>query len=359
MPKFDRYLLGDFFLSFAATLTVLVVVGLGGVLVDLLGNIADGRFPATLLMTQLGLQFIVYLPLLLPLALMLGLLLALARLYRDSEMAVIMAMGIGPKRLLRPILGLVLPVVGAVALCALWLGPWASRTANHAIEQANRSVVLAGLDAGDFTTLPKGGVVYLAKISTDGVLLNQVFLQRENRGRLDIITAAQGTMHLNGKADRFLRLNHGYRFNAPADDQTLDYHTLAFERADVLLPDRTTLIKEANDPDIMTTFQLLKDPRREAKAQLHRRIATPCLAFAFALLTLPLSRTGPRQQRYGRILLGFLAYMIGINLMMMGAQWLAAGKLPMSVGLWWLTVPLLAIAVWAYATDGRLRRFWG
>ena len=70
MSKLDRYLLSDFIQSFLATLLVLLVVSAGGVLVDLLGRIADGQVPAALLLSQLGLQFIVYLPIILPLALL-------------------------------------------------------------------------------------------------------------------------------------------------------------------------------------------------------------------------------------------------------------------------------------------------
>ena len=55
MPKLDRYLLGDFIQSFLATLIVLLTVSLGGVLVDVLGEIAAGGLPARLLLSQLGL----------------------------------------------------------------------------------------------------------------------------------------------------------------------------------------------------------------------------------------------------------------------------------------------------------------
>lgn len=106
----------------------------------------------------------------------------------------------------------------------------------------------------------------------------------------------------------------------------------------------------------MWTTQLLSDERPAARAQLHERLAPPLLALAFALLTLPLSRSAPRQQRYGRIMLAFLAYMVGTNLMIVGTQWIANGKTPAALGLWWLTLPLLAVAVWAYARDGRVRR---
>jgi len=42
--------------------------------------------------------------------------------------------------------------------------------------------------------------------------------------------------------------------------------------------------------------------------------------------------------------------------MISGRQWLATGKLPPEAGMWWLTLPLLALATWLYFRDGRLRR---
>ena len=80
------------------------------------------------------------------------------------------------------------------------------------------------------------------------------------------------------------------------------------------------------------------------------------MTLAFALLAVPLARSSPRQARYGRLLLGFLAYMFGMNLMLLGTDKLGSGKLPMALGLWWLLLPLLAIGAWFYFTDGRVRR---
>src|SRR3546814_10329846 len=72
---------------------------------------------------------------------MLGLLLAIGRLYRDSEMPVLTAIGVGPRRLLRPLMMLVLPVVAVIALCSLWLGPWARDYARGMVEAGNRSLL--------------------------------------------------------------------------------------------------------------------------------------------------------------------------------------------------------------------------
>lgn len=353
MPKLDRYLFADFTQSFVATLIVLLVVSLGGVMVDILGNIADGRLPARLLLSQLGLQFLVYLPLILPLALMLGLLLALARLYRDSEMPVLAAIGVGPGRMLRPLLLLVVPVVGLVAACSLWLGPWADRTSERLVEHANRSLLVAGLDAGKFTALPNGAMVYLGGVSADGTGLSRVFMHQAQDGRVDVVTARTGRMYFEGDRDRYLRLEDGFRVEGPADG-SLDYRLMRYAANVVALPDREA--RERDDPELMPTLALLGDARPQAVAQLHSRIAPPLLALAFALLTLPLSRSGPRQQRYGRILLGFLGYLVGTNLMFVGTQALADGRIPAALGLWWLTLPLLLGAAWLYLRDGRLRR---
>jgi lipopolysaccharide export system permease protein len=86
MPKLDTYLFREFAQATFAALVVLLVVSLGGVFADVLKDIARGRVPAGLMLAQLGLQLVNYLPLILPLGLMLGLLLAVGRLYRDSEM---------------------------------------------------------------------------------------------------------------------------------------------------------------------------------------------------------------------------------------------------------------------------------
>jgi len=354
MRKLDRYLFADFAQSFAATLIVLLVVSLGGVMVDLLGNIADGRLPARLLLSQLGLQFLVYLPLILPLALMLGLLLALARLYRDSEMPVLAAIGVGPRRILRPLLGVVVPVVGLVAVCSLWLGPWADRTSERLIEHANRSLLVAGLDAGRFTALPNGAMVYLGGVSSDGTQLSRVFMHQAQNGRVDVVTARTGRMYFEGDRDRYLRLEDGFRIEGPEDGDDLDYRLMRYEGNVVALPDREA--RERNDPELLPTLALLHDARPQAVAQLHSRIAPPLLALAFALLTLPLARSAPRQQRYGRILLGFLGYLVGTNLMFVGTQALADGRIPAAMGLWWLTLPLVLGATWLYLRDGRLGR---
>ena len=352
MPKLDSYLLREFTQSTFAAFVVLMIVSLGGVFADVLGDIARGRVPAGLMLSQLGLQVLNYLPLILPLGLMLGLLMAVGRLYRDSEMPVLVATGVGPGRLLRPLMMLVLPVVAFIGACSLWLGPWANDYSQRMVAEGNRNLLLAGLEAGRFVELPGGsGVVYVGAMSGEGSALGRVFVYRQDEERMDVTTARSGLLTVDG-AERYLDLGEGFRVEGPLAD-TLDFRMMRYQRNELRLPDAQTRPADEN-PEFDSTLALLSDPRPEARAQLHSRIAPPLLALAFALLAVPLARSPPRQARYGRIALGFLAYVVGMNLMLLGTKWLADGVIPPGLGLWWLVLPLLAVGTWLYSRDGRV-----
>jgi len=356
MPKLDRYLSSEFARAVFAALVVLGMVSLGGILGDLVGEVAAGKVPATLLISQLGLRMLRYLPLILPLGLLLGFMLALGRLYRDSEMHVLAAAGIGPRRLLKPVLLVALPVVAVIALSSLWLGPWADRLARAMVAEANKNLLVAGLEPGRFTVLANGGVAYADGMSADGTHLDRVFVYRERGERMDVATARAGQLYRDEGA-RVLALEDGFRVEGPLSGEALDYRLMRYKRNEMGLPAASDE-RPGDAPAFKPTVDLLGDPSRGAAAELHWRIAPPLLAFAFVLLAVPLSRSSPRQARYGAMLLAFLAYLVGIFLMLLGTQWLADGTLPMFAGLWWLVVPMLALGGWLYARDGRVARRW-
>ncbi len=355
MPLLDRYLFREFAQATFATLVVLLMVSLGGVFADVLSDIARGRVPAGMMLSQLGLQLLRFLPLILPLGMMLGLLLAVGRLYRDSEMPVLASVGMGPRRMLKPLLLLVVPVVAAIAACSLWLGPWAQRTSDAMIVAANRTLMVAGLEPGRFTELPGGdGVVYVGSMSNDGTQLSRIFVYRQDGDRLDVTTARKGRMSFESSQERYLTLDNGFRVEGPLGEGR-DFRMMRYASNELRLPEGQQEA-DADDPEALPTLSLFGDPRAEAGAQVHRRIAPPLLALAFALLAVPLARSSPRQARYGSVILGLLAYLVGVMLMLLGTDWLAAGKLPLALGLWWLVLPMLAMALWLYLGDGRLPR---
>ena len=277
--------------------------------------------------------------------------------WKDSARAIEqkneMAMGLA--NLLRPLLLVTLPVVAVIALCSLWLGPWAKHTSKDMITAANHNLLITGLEPGRFTELPGGGgVVYIGSMSNDGTRLSRIFVYKQDGDRLDVTTAKNGALSFDGPDERYLTLNEGFRVEGPLAHGR-DFRLMRYASNDLRLPHDENKLGGA-DPQSMSTPDLLRDQRREAAAQIHYRMAPPLLALAFALLAVPLARSPPRQPRYGRILMGFLAYLVGMNLMILGTDWLGSGKLPMAAGLWWLLLPLLAAALWVYLRDGHMRR---
>ncbi|PZO06572.1 MAG: LPS export ABC transporter permease LptF [Lysobacteraceae bacterium] len=353
MLLIERHLLRQFALSVAAVAAVLLLVGLGGLLVDLMAEIARGKVPAGLLLSQLGLRSVQVLPLLLPLALFIGLLLAVGRLYGDSEMAVLSSVGMGPQRLWRPLALVTVPVAVVIAVSSLWLAPTGARIARQMVEDAKRSFLVAGLEAGRFIELPgRAGVLYVGELSTDGTKFRQMFVQSERNGRLDVITASEGELVVEGDAGRFLRLRDGFRVEGTLDAK--DFRLMRFGQNELRVPDAAT-DSAADNLETRSTLQLLSQPGPAARAELHWRIATPLMALVLGVLALPLGRGEPRQARYGRILAALLIYVNAMVLLVLGTGWLATSVLPAWAGLWWLLLPMALLAGWLFRTDGRLR----
>jgi lipopolysaccharide export system permease protein len=352
MLLIERYLLRQFAASFLAVAAVLLLVGLGGLFTDLVGEIAAGKVPPGLLLSQLGLRLLRFLPLLLPLSLFLGLLLSISRLYAESEMAVLSSVGLGPQRLWRPLAALVLPVVAVIAIVTFWLSPWSAERAQKSLDEASRSFLVAGLEPGRFVELPgRAGILYVGDLTPDGTRFRQLFVQTEREGRLDVITARHGQLTIEGQTHRYLSLSEGFRVEGAFGSR--DFRMMHFARNEIRVPDRESS-RKPDDLSGVSTPGLLRDPRPVAKAELHWRIGTVLFALALGLMAMPLARSQPRQPQYGLLLFAMLVYLVGMLALLSGMGLLATGKLPALFGLWWLHLPMFALACWLFWRDGRV-----
>jgi lipopolysaccharide export system permease protein len=349
----DRYLLRELTRSFVAVNAVLLLVTFGGVLTDVLSKIARGKLPAGLLLAQVGLRSLDALAIILPLGLFLTVLLAYGRLYRDSEVAVLAASGMRLREMLKPVLWLALPLLVALAGITFVASPRALALADKLVQDANRSLLVAGLEAGRFVDLPGGlGVIYIGRMSADGRTFERLFVQSENDGRLDIVTAAQGELYNDrGGRERYLRLQDGFRVEGTLDAP--DFRAMRFGRNDIRLPE-----PEAEGPKRAETRHhtavLLASHKRADRAELHWRLAVPLSAVVLALLAFPLARSAPREPRFGKLIIAVLAYVVYVNLLALGRGWLADGSLPMTMGLWWVHGLGLATFALLYLIGTRL-----
>jgi lipopolysaccharide export system permease protein len=99
---------------------------------------------------------------------------------------------------------------------------------------------------------------------------------------------------------------------------------------------------------------LSSDP--ELIAELHWRIGVPLATLILALIAVPLSRSQPRQGRYGRLAIGLLVFFIYFNLLSAGKAWLEQGTVPGSIGLWWVHGLMLLFALMMLGMQNGIHR---
>lgn len=364
MPRFsilDRYLLREFIAGTLAAAVVLLVIFTGSLFADAVNKVATGQLPGGVLFTVFGLHMVSAMQTLLPMSMFLGMLLALGRMYRDSEMHVLSASGFGPKGLLKPAAILGIGVAVVVALVALWLAPLATHISRDEVDKANRSVIAAGLEAGRFTSLTGGGgIMFANSISPDGTRLGKLFVESEQTGkdgvtRISVVTAAHGELFHEGQQDnRYIVLHDGHRYDIRLGQD--NWRLMRFQRSDIALspPSKDN---GGDDPEnVRSTVSLIGDTDPAARAELQWRIAVAFGPLVLAMLALPMARQAPRSSPVGRILIAVLAYLIIMNLVTLARSFIASGKLPAPVGMWWVLLPVLAGAAWAYARQYAMRR---
>jgi len=345
----DRYLLQEILWSFLASTFMLLLVTLGGVLADLLAKVALGRIPADLLLMLLGLRVIDALTVLLPLSAFLGVLLAYGRLYRDSEMAVFAASGVNIIGLLRPLTFFVIPVLIGLMLLSFWLAPAAIRASQKMLEEASRSLVVAGLEPGRFVELPgRDGILYVGGMNERGTEFQHMFVQsertdKEGKQHIDIVTAERGELFYDANGtERYLSLKNGFRVEGIIGQN--DFRLMRYARNDVKLPEADNKETPASVKRSASTADLVRSNDPVQRGELAARIAAPISLLVLIFLALPFSRSTPRQPRYASLLIALLCYLIYFNVLALGQNWITLNKISHDISLWWAHLPVLTIA---------------
>ncbi|MGA8277925.1 MAG: LPS export ABC transporter permease LptF [Rhodanobacteraceae bacterium] len=357
----DRYLLREMALAFLATAAILLLITVGGTVADVLAKIARGRIPTDLLLVLIGLRTVDALTVLLPAAVFFGVLLAFGRLWRDSEMAVLQASGLDLLGLARPLLLLALPVMAGLAAISFWLAPASVRLSQKLLEEANRSLIVAGLEPGRFVDLPgRDGVIYVGEMANGGTTFKRMFVETEHAAgdkppRIDVITATHGFLYHDADGSgRYLALQDGFRVEGKVGED--DYRLMRFARNDIKLPDSENDTSDSAGAHATPTAMLLASDDPAARAELNWRLAAPLSGLVLVLLALPLSKSSPREPRYARLLLAALFYFVYANCLALGRSWITQGRLAPAFGFWWVYVPTIATAIWLIWRGQHLRR---
>lgn len=351
MSLISRYILREAFGASLVVLSVLLIIMMSNQFAVILGDAAADRLPKEAVFAVFGLNFLSFLTLLAPISLFLGIMLALARLNRDSEMAALAACGIGPLQLLKPIGLLTVLVTAVVAWLSLVKTPEASRRIEQIKAAANDTMKLAAIEPGKFTT-PDNGRTALYAREVHGNELRDVFLEREEDGRVVVILAQRGERVQDAATGRLsFVLYDGKRYEGAPGQKSFSIvefgeHGIPISKGSADQADEAVAAK--------STDQLIRSTDPTDRAELQWRVSTPLSLLVLALLAIPLSRSSPREGRYARVGIGLLIYVTYANLLSMAQISVARGQIPEWFGMWSVHAAAGLLAVLLLARESGL-----
>jgi lipopolysaccharide export system permease protein len=345
----DRYILREHLAPFALSLALLTVALLLDRVYQMTDLVITRGVPLHLVIGLLLLMLPAFLAHTLPMALLVAILLAGGRIASDFEIVAFRASGVGPLRLLRPVL------VAATLLSLMTLGltlaviPWANRAFQTQLFRTLESRATSGINERIFNTLFGDTVIYVNEISPSQVALRGLVVSDERDPKLArIITAREGRLLADPEARRItLRLIDGSISESEPGGTTAAPRSryTAFGLYDMSLSVQTAFKgaprtwkpeKSLSAADLADSARAAPDARAAApfRVELQKRWALPFAALAFAIVGFPLA-VGSAWRGRGLALAGSLVILAAYYLVMSSLESQAlAGQLPAWLAIW-------------------------
>jgi len=336
LPIIDRYILREVTKSFFAIMTVLMLIVVSQSYIRILQDAVAGTISNEVMTRLLGLEVLQVLGPVTPPTFFFAILYTLGRMYRDSEMTALAAGGVGLRRIYRAFALVAVPVALVVAWFTLDLVPWVNANKAQIMQQQKEeSAELGMVVAGRFNEFSKGGLVfYVEKMSEDKRRMRNVFVQNRQHGKLGLITATEGYQYTEpDTGDLYLVLTSGHRYEGTPGHN--DYSVGDFDKYAILI-DRNDQVSDSLPSKAIPTDALFGSDDLRMQSELEYRFMFPVAVLVFTILSVPLSKSLPREGIYGRLLLALLFYFLFLNLQAVSGNWMVSGVTPAWMGRWWV-----------------------
>ena len=304
MNIFDRYifrnlLIGTLFV--AATLCFIVFLTQSLRFLEIILE-ANSSGETLMLITALALPR--FFEVILPLSLMTATLFVYNKMTLDSELVAIRAVGRSPSSLARPAL-----MLAGLSTALLWINAmWVAPASLNAMQQIRLSLTAEFSNylfrEGVFNQVGNGLTVYIHKRASQGELAGlMIYDSRDKNKPPSTILARRGVILASPEGQQVVVYN-GLRHQFDMKSKILQ--RLEFDMYAIDLPSLSPARTRWQEPDERTLVELLNpDPEnkrdresmKEFQIEIHRRITTPLLAFAFTLIALNALLLGETDRR--------------------------------------------------------------
>ena len=343
VPIIDRYILREVLKTFFAIFSVILLVVLVQGYIRILQQAAVGAVDSRLVLSLVGLQVLEVVGPITPPTFFFSILYSLGRMYRDSEVTALAASGVGTFRIFRSYLFVAIPVALLVAYLTMGRLPWAKKTKFELVAaQQQQAIELSTSVAGRFNEYSQGDLVfYIENMSKDKTRLQNIFVQNRQNRKLGLITASEGYRYTDPETGTpYIVLRDGHRYEGHPGQN--DYVNGDFDKYAIRIDEGKQSQSELT-PQQLPTAQLIGSDDIRMRSELEYRVMLPISVLVFTLISIPLSKSLPRQGMYGSLILALLIYALFFNLQAISGGWMVSGATPPSIGRWWVHVAILLI----------------
>lgn len=310
--------------SFGATLVVLVTVVMTMTLIRTLGQASRGSFNPSDVTLVMGYTVLAYMPTLLSMSLFIAVIATLSRMYRDSEMVIWFCSGKGLSTLLAPLMRFSWPIFGVIAALALLVLPWTNQRIDDLKTQYERRGDLERIEPGQFQESANGARVFFVEKNAKGAQSgSNIFIATTEFGKETVTSARSGRIDSLPQG-RFLMLNNGQRLETVVE--TGDLKVSEFEGYGTQVTFEPPASTDFSVINTHTTMALIKKPTPAAMGELSWRLGLLLAAVNFVIIGIASSGVNPRVGKSINLVFSLFTFVIYFNLLNLGQNWIASGK---------------------------------
>lgn len=313
-------------------MTLFVLQGAGGVF----SSITSGGHGIGSSMLKLIILYPLFnFGLLLMLAMFIGLLVTLSRWYRDSEIIVLQACGLGTLALLRPVMLFASVFFVILALEGFFMRPWVLTSISQVESASRRSNSTAWISSGSFNEIQGQGVFYAETVSDDGTMQDVFWSQAANRDSIERLIVAKSARRTRSALDNgeYMELIDGTSYQGTAG--SADHQILSFKKYRAWIkPTASTSLNR--DVQMLSTVELLAQKTDANMVEFHERLSKPIIVFVLAALVLALAHSDPRRSRYINLFVAIILFFVYMQMLLVAESLLRHGQVPAALGFWWV-----------------------
>ncbi len=334
MSTIDKYILGQTGKPFVAALLALVCIFMSFTTARVLNDAIAGQLGRDAVIALIGIHTLIACDVLLPTALYIAVATTLVRMYRDSEIAALLGVGVGEYRILGSICMLSLAVAVLTAVLAIWVRPWAYGERYRMEYESIAAFDPRNIEAGEFLVLGDSGMIAnVDRVNQETGELHNLFLFAENSQERWLISAKSGRLS-KPEADgrQHIRLERGFVRELIIGTEELREYRFEVLDAPISTPESERRRKRRT----LSLRDLAASEKPTYAAELQWRLSIPLGTFLLGLLAVPVSRVRPRSGKLGQVVTAIIAYAAIFNLASVARSWVENGTVPTFPGIWWV-----------------------